>query len=154
MKKSNPKALLPIGVFLVLYLGLGIVFEYVMKIPMGFYNIPIVLAFMVAILTACLQNRKVSFDDKLGIMAQGIADKNIITMLLIFLVAGSFVGVVGRSSAERVAYFMLSLIPANFAVAVLFVVAFLLCVNCHGNIGRNDHTDRADRGSCIGGIGI
>ena len=108
MKKSNPKALLPIGVFLVLYLGLGIVFEYVMKIPMGFYNIPIVLAFMVAILTACLQNRKVSFDDKLGIMAQGIADKNIITMLLIFLVAGSFVGVVGRSSAESVAYFMLS----------------------------------------------
>ena len=107
MKKSNPKALLPIGVFLVLYLGLGIVFEYVMKIPMGFYNIPIVLAFMVAILTACLQNRKVSFDDKLGIMAQGIADKNIITMLLIFLVAGSFVGVVGRSSAESVAYFML-----------------------------------------------
>ena len=63
MKKSNPKALLPIGVFLVLYLGLGIVFEYVMKIPMGFYNIPIVLAFMVAILTACLQIRKVSFDD-------------------------------------------------------------------------------------------
>lgn len=46
MKKSNPKALMPIGVFLVLYLGLGIVFEYVMKIPMGFYNIPIVLAFM------------------------------------------------------------------------------------------------------------
>ncbi len=37
MKKSNPKALMPIGVFLVLYLGLGIVFfEYVMKIPMGF----------------------------------------------------------------------------------------------------------------------
>ena len=42
MKKSNPKALMPIGVFLVLYLGLGIVFEYVMKIPMGFYNIVII----------------------------------------------------------------------------------------------------------------
>ena len=34
MKKSNPKALLPIGVFLVLYLGLGIVFEYVMKLSL------------------------------------------------------------------------------------------------------------------------
>ena len=135
MKKSNPKALLPIGVFLVLYLGLGIVFEYVMKIPMGFYNIPIVLAFMVAILTACLQNRKVSFDDKLGIMAQGIADKNIITMLLIFLVAGSFVGVVGRSSAESVAYFMLSLIPAKFAVAVLFVVACFVSVAMGTSVG-------------------
>ena len=123
MKKNNPAALLPIGVFLVLYLGLGILFEYVMKIPMGFYNIPIVVAFLAAILVACLQNRGVKFDDKLGIMAQGMADKNIITMLLIFLTAGAFVGVVGRSSAESVAYFMLSLIPAKFAVAVLFVVA-------------------------------
>lgn len=58
MKKSNPKALMPIGVFLVLYLGLGIVFEYVMKIPMGFYNIPIVLAFMVAILVLVFKTGK------------------------------------------------------------------------------------------------
>ena len=40
MKKGNGIALLPIGVFLVLYLGLGILFEYVLKIPMGFYNVP------------------------------------------------------------------------------------------------------------------
>jgi Na+/H+ antiporter NhaC len=71
-------------------------------------------------LTACLQNRNVSFDEKLEIMAQGMADKNIITMLLIFLTAGVFVGVVGRDSAESVAYFMLQLIPAKFAVIVLF----------------------------------
>ena len=99
LKKGNPIALLPIGVFLVLYLGMGIVFEYVLKIPMGFYNIPIVIAFLAAILVACMQNRKVSFDEKLGIMAKGMADKNIITMLLIFMAAGTFVGVVGRSSA-------------------------------------------------------
>ena len=55
MKKGNPIALLPIGVFLVIYLGLGLLFEYGMKIPMGFYNIPIVIAFLVAILVACLQ---------------------------------------------------------------------------------------------------
>ena len=35
-KGSNPAALLPILVFLVLYLGMGIVFEYVLKIGMGF----------------------------------------------------------------------------------------------------------------------
>ena len=45
MKKGKGIALLPIGVFLVLYLGLGILFEYVMEIPMGFYNVPIVVAF-------------------------------------------------------------------------------------------------------------
>lgn len=64
MKKGNAIALLPIGVFLCIYLGLGILFEYVMKIPMGFYNVPIIIAFLAAILVACLQNRKVSFDEK------------------------------------------------------------------------------------------
>ena len=135
MKKSNPIALLPIAVFLALYLGLGLTFEYGMKIYMGFYNIPIVIAFLVAILTACLQNRKLSLDQKLEVMASGVGDKNIITMLLIFLVAGAFVGVVGRSSAQSVAYFMLSIIPSRFAVAVLFVVACFVSTAMGTSVG-------------------
>ena len=135
MKKANPIALLPIGVFLVIYLGLGIVFEYILKIGMGFYNIPIVVAFMVAILVACLQNRSLSFDEKITIMGNGVGDKNIITMILIFMAAGVFVGVVGRSSAESVAYFMLSLIPARFAVAVLFVVSCFVSTAMGTSVG-------------------
>lgn len=135
MKKENPAALLPIGVFLVIYLGLGLLFEYGMKIPMGFYNIPIVIAFLIAIFVACLQNRAVPFEEKLAIMGQGIGDKNIITMLLIFLAAGAFVGVVGRSSARSVAYFMLELIPARFAVAVLFVVACFVSTAMGTSVG-------------------
>ena len=135
MKKGRAIALLPIAVFLVLYLGLGILFEYIMKIPMGFYNVPIVFAFLVAILVACLQNQKVSFEEKLGIMAQGLADKNIITMLLIFLTAGVFVGVDGRSSAESVAYFMLSIIPTRFSVAVLFGVACFVSLAMGTSVG-------------------
>ena len=48
-EKKTPRAaaLLPIAVFLVLYLGLGIVLEYVLKVKMGFYQIPIVVAFLV-----------------------------------------------------------------------------------------------------------
>ena len=38
-RNSNPVALVPILVFLVLYLGTGIIFEYVMKIPMGKKNL-------------------------------------------------------------------------------------------------------------------
>ena len=135
MKKGNPIALLPIGVFLMIYLGLGLLFEYGMKIPMGFYNIPIVIAFLVAILVACLQNKAVSFDEKLTIMGQGVGDKNIITMLLIFLTAGAFVGVVGRSSAQSVAYFMLDIIPPQFAVAVLFVVACFVSTAMGTSVG-------------------
>ena len=135
MKKGNAVALLPIGVFLAIYLGLGLLFEYGLKIPMGFYQVPIIIAFLAAILVACLQNREVSFDDKLSIMGEGVGDKNIITMLLIFLTAGAFVGVVGRSSAQSVAYFMLDLIPAQYAVAVLFVVACFVSTSMGTSVG-------------------
>lgn len=135
MKKANAKALLPIGVFLVLYLGLGILFEYVLKIGMGFYNIPIVVIFVIALLVACLQNRSVKFDEKLEIMGRGVGDKNIITMVLIFLLAGMFVGVVGRSSAESVAYFVLSFIPAQFSVLVLFVVSAFVSLAMGTSVG-------------------
>ena len=135
MKKGNAGALLPIGVFLVLYLGLGILFEYVLKIPMGFYNIPIVVVFLIALLVACLQNPGLSFDEKLVLMGRGIGDKNIVTMILIFMAAGIFVGVVGRSSAESVAYFMLSVIPARYAVAVLFVVSCFVSTAMGTSVG-------------------
>ena len=135
MKKGNPIALLPILVFLVLYLGLGITFEYIMGISMGFYNIPIVVAFLVAILVACFQNRKLKLNDKIALMGKGIGDPNIVTMIFIFMAAGIFVGVVGRSSAESVAYFMLSIIPARFAVAVLFVVACFVSTAMGTSVG-------------------
>ena len=135
MKKGNPIALLPIGVFLVLYLGLGTLFEYVLLIPMGFYNIPIVVAFLVALLVACIQNRKLSFDEKLVLMGKGVGDKNIMIMILIFMTAGIFVGVVGRSSAESVAYCLLSIIPAQYAVAVLFVVACFVSLAMGTSVG-------------------
>ncbi len=135
MKKGNAWALLPIGVFAVLYLTLGIVFEYVMRIPMGFYSVPIVVVFLVALLVACLQSRGVSFDEKLSIMGRGVGDKNIITMLLIFLLAGVFVGVVGRESAESVAYFVLSVTPPRLAVVVLFLVSCFVSTAMGTSVG-------------------
>ncbi|MBR6534616.1 MAG: Na+/H+ antiporter NhaC family protein [Clostridia bacterium] len=135
MKNRNAWALLPIGVFVILYLSFGIAFEYVLDISMGFYNVPIVVIFLVSLLVACLQNRGVSFDEKLKIMGQGVGDKNIITMILIFLLAGIFVGVVGRSSAESVAYFMLSVIPVRFSVCVLFVVSCFISTAMGTSVG-------------------
>ncbi|MBE6670692.1 MAG: Na+/H+ antiporter NhaC family protein [Ruminococcaceae bacterium] len=135
MKKGNILALLPVGVFIVLYLGLGITFEYILKIPMGFYKIPIVVIFLVSLLVACLQNREKSFEEKLSLMGQGVGDKNIITMLLIFLMAGVFVGVIGRNSAESVAYFMLSIVPPRFAVCVIFIVSCFVSTAMGTSVG-------------------
>ena len=135
MKKQNPKALLPILVFLVLYLGLGILFEYVLKIPMGFYNIPIVVVFLVALLVACLQNRSLNINEKIALMGRGVGDPNIMTMILIFMMAGIFVGTVGRSSANSVAYFILSIIPPQYAAAVLFVISCLVSIAMGTSVG-------------------
>ena len=135
IKRSNPWALLPIAIFIVLYLGLGVLFEYVMKIPMGFYNVPIVVIFLVALLVACLQNKELKLDEKFALMGRGVGDKNIIIMILIFLLAGIFVGVVGRGSAESVAYFVLSIIPPRFAVCVLFLVSCFVSTAMGTSVG-------------------
>jgi Na+/H+ antiporter NhaC len=68
-------------------------------------------------------------------MGEGIGDKNIVTMILIFMEAGIFVGVVGRGSAESVAWFMLSVIPARYAVAVLFVVSCFVSTAMGTSVG-------------------
>ena len=135
MKKSNALALIPIGVFIVFYLTLGIVFEYVMKISMGFYSVPVVVAFLVALFVAVLQTKGETLDRKFEIMGEGVGDKNIITMLIIFMLAGIFVGVVGRSSAESVAYFMLSITPPRFAVVVLFLISCFVSTAMGTSVG-------------------
>ena len=115
-KKGNWWALLPIAVFLVVYIGVSVIFN-------DFYLMSVVVAFLIALLVACLQNRALKFDDKLEVMAKGFADKNIVTMILIFLGAGIFAGILGREGASAVADLFLSFIPARFSALVLFIVA-------------------------------
>ncbi len=135
MKKSNPLALLPVLVFVLLYLSLGIVFEYVLKIPMGFYSVPIIVIFLVAILVAILQTKGKTMEEKFALMGRGVGDKNIVTMLFIFLLAGVFVGVVGRNSAESVAYFVLSIVPTELSVLVLFLVSCFVSTAMGTSVG-------------------
>ena len=115
-KKGNWWALLPILVFLVVYMGFSLIFN-------NFNAMSVVVAFLIAILVACFQNRKLKFDDKLSVMAKGFADKNIVTMILIFLAAGVFAGTLGRESAKAVANLFLSFIPAKYSALVLFIVS-------------------------------
>ena len=115
-KKGNWLALLPIAVFLVVYIGISLIFN-------DFYAMSVVVAFLIAILVACFQNRKLKFDDKLSVMAKGVADKNIITMILIFLTAGIFAGTLGRDGAKAVADLFLSFIPAKYSALILFIVS-------------------------------
>ena len=135
-KEPSLKALFPIVFFIVMYLGLGTLFEYILDIPLGFYKIPVVVLFLISLSIAYVMTPKtVSFEKKIAIMANGLGDPNIITMILIFLMAGAFVGVLGRSSAESAAYFLLSLIPAKFALAMLFIISALVSLTMGTSVG-------------------
>lgn len=128
-KKPNAKALLPILVFLVLYLGSGIYYEYINPPEggMGFYIMSVVVAFVIALVVAFLQNKELKFDDKIHVCAQGIGDDNITTMLFIFLLAGAFSGIASASGgASSTAQLLLDIIPANFAIPGLFIIACLI----------------------------
>ena len=136
--KSNPKALIPIVLFLVLYLGNGIYFEYIdhSEGRMGFYVVSVVLAFSVALIAAFLQNRKLSFEEKIHICAKGIGDDNIVIMLFIFLMAGAFSGIAGKAGgASSTANLLLSIIPARFAVPGLFIIACLISMAMGTSVG-------------------
>lgn len=128
-KQPNAKALLPILVFLFLYLGFGIYYEYIKPIEggMGFYVMSVVVAFVIALIVAMLQNKELNFDQKIHICAKGIGDDNITIMLFIFLVAGAFSGIASAAGgATSTANLLLSIIPAKFAIPGIFIIACLI----------------------------
>ena len=135
---ANPKALLPILLFLIVYLGNGIFFEYIKPTEgqMGFYVVSVVLAFSIALIAAFLQNRGLSFEEKIHICAKGIGDDNIVIMLFIFLMAGAFSGIASEAGgASSTANLLLSIIPGKFAVPGLFVIACLISMAMGTSVG-------------------
>lgn len=128
-KRGRAVALLPIGVFLLIFLGAGIV--------MGdFYAMPAIVAFLIALAVAFLQNKDLNFDSKIRVIARGVGDENIITMSLIFLCAGGFSGAVtAAGGVESTVNLGLSIIPANIAVAGLFVIGCFISLAMGTSMG-------------------
>ena len=136
--KANHFALFPIFLFLVLYLGNGIFFEYIRprEGAMGFYIVSVVLAFSIALIAAFLMNPKVKFDEKIRICARGIGDENIVTMLFIFIMAGAFSGIASEAGgASSTANLLLSIIPGRFIVPGLFIIACLISMAMGTSVG-------------------
>ncbi len=127
--QPNGKALLPIGVFLLLYLGGGIAFH-------DFYAMPACVAFLIALFVAFLQNRKVSYDAKITLIAKGLADDNIITMCLIFLTAGGFSSIVSAAGgADATVYVALNFLPTSLAVVGLFFIGCFISLAMGTSVG-------------------
>ena len=103
---------------------------------MGFYIMSVVVAFGLALIVAFVQNRKLSFNEKVHVCAQGIGDDNIVIMLFIFLMAGAFSGLASAAGgASSTANLMLSIIPGRFVVPGIFVIACLISMAMGTSVG-------------------
>lgn len=128
-RKGSALALLPIGVFLLIFLGAGI-------LTGDFYAMPAIVAFLIALFVAFLQERKHTFQEKVQLIAKGVGDENIITMCLIFLAAGGFSGAVtAAGGAESTVNLGLSVLPPGVAVAGLFVIGCFISVSMGTSMG-------------------
>ncbi|MEE0741381.1 MAG: Na+/H+ antiporter NhaC family protein [Emergencia sp.] len=127
--KANGWALLPILVFLVLFLGTGIILG-------DFYTMPAVVGFMIALIVAFVQTKDKTFNEKMTITAKGIGDDNIITMCLIFLAAGAFSGSVSAAGGvDSTVNLGLSLMPPSVAVIGLFVIGCFISISMGTSVG-------------------
>lgn len=116
-RKGSAVALLPFGLFLVLFVGSGIVME-------DFYKMPIVVAGGIAAFAAVLMNRKATFAKKLEVFCEGAGHGNIILMCLIFILAGAFSEVAEKMGAiESTVNLGLSFLPPS----VLLIGMFIIC---------------------------
>lgn len=122
-------ALLPIAVFIVLFVGSGLVTG-------NFYLMPTTLAFLLALIVALLQNKKYTFEQKLYVAASGAGDVNIITMCIIYLLAGIFSAVVSAAGGvTSTVNFALSFIPVHLAVMGLFLMGCFISISMGTSCG-------------------
>ena len=128
-KEGRASALLPILVFLLIFLGSGF-------ITGNFYSMPAIAAFLIALLVAFVQNRELSFSEKIRLAAEGVGDENIITMCLIFLAAGAFTGAVkAAGGVDSTVNLGLSILPSNVAVAGLFLIGCFISISMGTSVG-------------------
>ena len=127
--KGNAKALLPIAVFLLFFLGSGVIAK-------DFYAMPTIVAFLIALAVAFCQNPRLKFNDKIKVCTKGIGDENVVMMCFIFLTAGAFSGAVtAAGGADSTVYLGLSLIPSQFAVVGLFLIGCFISVSMGTSVG-------------------
>lgn len=127
--KGNGLALLPLGVFILVYLGGAMLAK-------DFYAISIIVPFLAAALTALLMNRKENFNDKIEIFCKGAGNSNILLMVLIFILAGSFAQVAKDMGAvDSTVNLGLSLLPSGLLIPGMFVIGCFIALSIGTSMG-------------------
>lgn len=118
----NPIALLPLALFLALFLGTGIFYHY-QGVDMAFYQLAAPVAILPAIILAVILSKQ-SLNARINTFIEGVGHNNIITMCMIYLLAGAFSTVAAATGGvDAVVALGLSVIPASFILPGIFIIA-------------------------------
>lgn len=127
--KGNGLALLPFGVFILLFIGSGI-------LTGDFYQMPVLVAIFAAILIALFMNRRTDFQTKLRQLTEGGGHSNIILMVIIFLLAGAFSTVAeGMGAVDSTVNLGLSILPGNLLIVGLFLISCFISISMGTSVG-------------------
>lgn len=127
--KGSGLALIPLGVFLVVYLGTSIIAK-------DFYAVSVIVPFLAAALTALIMNRKVKFDEKVEIFCRGAGNTNILLMVIIFILAGAFAQVAKDMGAvDSTVNLGLSLLPSSLLIPGIFVIGCFIALSIGTSMG-------------------
>ncbi|SHK16497.1 Na+/H+ antiporter NhaC family protein [Tepidibacter formicigenes] len=128
-QKGNPWALLPLAVFLLIFIGSGIIAK-------DFYKMPVIVAFLISGAFAIFMNPKESISKKIDIFCKGAGESNIILMAIIFILAGAF-GNVAREmgGVDATVNLSLSILPENLLIVGIFVIACFISFSMGTSMG-------------------
>ncbi|GAB6175393.1 Na+/H+ antiporter NhaC family protein [Desulfobaculum senezii] len=119
--KGNALALLPLAVFLVIFIGTG-AWLTISGTEMAFYQVSATVAILPAIVLAVLLAREKT-SESIGTFIEGAGEYSIVTMCMIYLLAGAFASVASAvGGVESTVNLGLSIVPATMVLPGLFVI--------------------------------
>lgn len=128
-RKGNAWALLPLLLFIALFLGVG-------TITGDFTNMPLNVAITITVIVALIMNRKETFANKVEVFTKGAGHSNIILMVFIFILAGAFSTTTEKmGGVESTVNLGLSLIPQNLIIVGLFVICMFVSISMGTSVG-------------------
>ncbi|UXR30926.1 Na+/H+ antiporter NhaC family protein [Staphylococcus simulans] len=128
-QKGNAVALIPLILFVGLFLGVGIITGDFTKMPLN-------IAITIAVIVALIMNRKEKFTEKVEVFTKGAGHSNIILMVLIFVLAGAFSKVTeDMGGVKSTVNLGLSLIPGNLLIIGLFIICMFVSISMGTSVG-------------------
>jgi len=127
-------ALLPLMLFLCLFLGTGI-YLTLEGVESAFYQIPAPVAVLPAIVLAIILSRD-TINNTIEQFTSGVGDSNVIAMCLIYLLAGGFAAVASATGGvESTVNLGLSLIPSWFLLPGFFLISAFIATAMGTSMG-------------------